>query len=267
VLLLLCYSAGAGAQTVALYSDPAFTDPYLGLGAPGVIPIYVVVHSPTPVTAVQYWAPIPNCWEGATYFGDDNQFPVTIGDSQSGIAIAFGDCLSEPVHVQTINVLVSQPLPSDVCCWFQPQPHPQSISGEIEFADCDQTKFFGIGSPGVVGDGNAPPVVSNRQPADGALSRPLDSQLSWETASCSLYPHTHSVYFGTTPDPPQVAPDHEPATYDPGLLLPNTTYYWKIMVWHHGSGGTTTTPVWNFATEDAVPAKQSTWGAIKALYR
>jgi hypothetical protein len=55
--------------------------------------------------------------------------------------------------------------------------------------------------------------------------------------------------------------------YDPGSLFPTTTYYWKVSAWHLGPGGTTTTPVWSFTTEDAVPVKQSTWGAIKALYR
>lgn len=267
-LLLSFIAVTAGAQTarIALYSDPGLLDSRLGLDAPGIVSVYVVVHSSSPLTAVQYWVPVPDCWEGATFLADDNYFPVTIGTSQSGVAIGFGSCLSEPILVQTINVFASQPPALDVCCWMEPLPHPQSPSGEIEFADCNQTKFFGAGTPGIVGDGTAPPLVTNRQPADGRLSTPLDVKLSWESVSCSFFPLTHDVYFGTAPEPPQVAWDHSPSTWDPGSLSPNTTYYWKIVARHLGPGGTTTTPVWSFITEEAVPVEQRTWGAIKALY-
>lgn len=268
VLFVFLFAPAAHAQQarVALYSDAEFTDPYLASGAPGVVSIYVVVHSTTPVASVQYWAPIPDCWYGAVYLGESNQFPVVIGDSQSGVAIAFGTCLTEPIHVQTITVFAELPPPSDSCCTMVALPHPQVASGEIEFVDCSLTRLFGTGSPGYIGDENAPPIVTDRQPADGAESQPTDVQLQWTSWSCSPFPLTHNVYFGTTPAPPQVAIDYSLRTYDPGPLAPNTTYYWKIDAWHLGPGGTSTSPVWSFTTEEGVPVEKSTWGAIKALF-
>ena len=67
------------------------------------------------------------------------------------------------------------------------------------------------------------------------------------------------VFFGTTPNPPQVAYDVE-SPYPVGPLEPGTKYYWRIA--DPGAG-----PVWSFTTTNSVSVRSSTWGAIKALYR
>ena len=58
-------------------------------------------------------------------------------------------------------------------------------------------------------------------------------------------------------------------TFAPALLLPNTTYYWRVRSpgdpnW----GGGSATAVHSFTTGDIVlSTEQSTWGRVKAMYR
>jgi hypothetical protein len=266
--LIVAFAVALQAQTdhIALYSDAQFSDPHLGTEGTGLVSIYVVARSTTPLTAVQYWAPIPDCWQGATWIGDVNMFPITIGSSQTGISIGLGGCVTTPVHLQTINVIATVPPPNDICCLMVTRPDLRAPSGEIEFVDCNSLKFFGSEAYAIVGDGSAPPAVINRLPADQSGDQPLDVFLQWHTLACGGTSYNHTVYFGTTPDPPAVAYDLETENYDPGPLYPNTTYYWKIFAWPLGPGGSTTTPVWSFTTSGGVPVGQTTWGAIKALF-
>jgi hypothetical protein len=268
-VLALIISSGVLAQTphVALFSDPQFTDPHITYTAPSLVSIYAVAVSYAPITAVRYRATVPDCWDGAMYVGEINQFPVFLGDSQSGISIAFGMCLQGTIFLQRIDVFTSDPPPANACCLIEPMPDPTAPSGEIEFVDCSSNRLFGVGSPAMIGDGNVPPTVTLLTPPDSATSQPLDAQLGWESWSCSFYPRTHDVYFGTIPNPPLVSSDYSPTTFDPGPLSPSTTYYWKIVVWHLGPGGSVVSPVWNFTTESGVPVSKSSWGAIKALFR
>ncbi len=266
--IIVVFAGISQAQTghIALYSDTQFMDPHLGTEGTGLVSIYVVAHSSTPLTAVQYWAPIPDCWQGATWIGDVNLFPISIGSSQSGMSIGLGGCVTTPVHIQTINVITTIPPPNDICCLMVTRPDLQAPSGEIEFVDCNNVKFFGAEAYAIVGDGNAPPAVTNRVPADETGDQPLDVLLRWQTEGCGWTSYNHTVYFGTTSDPPAVTHDLDTGTYDPGPLHPNTTYYWKIFAWPLGPGSSTTTPVWSFTTSGGVPVDQTTWGAIKALF-
>ena len=111
-----------------------------------------------------------------------------------------------------------------------------------------------------------PPLVGDPSPLNGATAQPLDSKLNWSLTDCSftLGVMSSDVFFGTNPDPPLVASFLGQVTYDPGPLLPSTTYYWKIR--GNGDGGTMVGPVWTFGTEVPVPIEQTTWGRVKALY-
>jgi hypothetical protein len=59
---------------------------------------------------------------------------------------------------------------------------------------------------------------------------------------------------------------------NPGLLLPNTTYYWqgaRVCDQLTGcfEGVVAFTPVFSFTTGGPVASAQASWGAVKAMYR
>jgi hypothetical protein len=84
------------------------------------------------ITAVQFKATMPACFIG-TFFGDAKPFPVAIGDSQTGIAIAFL-CQTPPVHVLSASFFSSASTPP--CCFYPVTGDPLTASGTIEVVDC-----------------------------------------------------------------------------------------------------------------------------------
>ena len=98
------------------------------------------------------------------------------------------------------------------------------------------------------GGGNTPPnQATNPNPANGAENQALNTTLSWNCSDPNGDPLTYDVYFGTSTNPAVVSSGQSGATYNPGQLENNTTYYWKIVA-NDGNGGTSTSPIWSFTT-------------------
>ncbi|MHC4694527.1 MAG: alkaline phosphatase, partial [Planctomycetota bacterium] len=114
----------------------------------------------------------------------------------------------------------------------------------------DERDSGGGVTPGVVWSFTTAPVpgqASNPSPADEATDVSLTVDLSWTAGSDAT---SHDVYFGAS-DPPEFVQNQAGTTYDPGTLVGETTYYWRID--EVGPGGVTQgTTVWSFTTE-AVP--------------
>ena len=86
----------------------------------GLINVHMVIVNDMDVAAVQFGAPVPPCWTGATWLAENIAFEVFIGTSQvvepRGLSIAFGGCESSPVYLGTMFIMsngLSQP-----CCKF-----------------------------------------------------------------------------------------------------------------------------------------------------
>lgn len=233
---------------------------------PGLRQFYVLM-STTGAGSVEFSAPLPSCIEGATYLSDDCPYPVHIGNSQTGVAVAFSSCKTgDAVHVLTINCWMAGQTKS--CCPWRILPSPTAYpSNQIGVADCDlnyATAYGGmllVQKSGVTADHPLPP--------DGATNQPLSVRLTWmeHYCDCSMCPTSSSdIYFGTTTDPPLVYSDEgsQEGPYDPGLLQPYTTYYWKIR--KRGLGDPWTSPLWSFTTTSSIDVESTSWGAIKALY-
>ncbi len=92
-----------------------------------------------------------------------------------------------------------------------------------------------------------PGQATNPNPGDGATSVSVDADLSWTAGSGAT---SHDVYFGTT-SPGTFQGNQPAATFDPGTLANDTTYYWRID--EVNAAGTTTGVVWSFTTEAATP--------------
>jgi hypothetical protein len=90
--------------------------------------------------------------------------------------------------------------------------------------------------------GNPPSQASNPNPANGATNVDPNSELSWTADSDAL---SHDVYFGTSITPPFIV-NQTDTIFDPGTMVYNNTYYWRIDVVN--GWGTATGTVWNFTT-------------------
>jgi len=100
--------------------------------------------------------------------------------------------------------------------------------------------------------GAAPPgQATNPSPADSATDVSITADLSWTAGNGST---SSDVYFGTS-SPGSFQGNQTAATYDPGTMANDTTYYWRID--EVNAQGTTTGNVWNFTTIVVAPGQAS----------
>ncbi|UCH83869.1 MAG: BACON domain-containing protein, partial [Candidatus Latescibacterota bacterium] len=134
---------------VGLYADPAGTDCNFYYSGAGLVSVYVVHTYTDGATALQFSAPIPDCWTNAVFLSDTDVYPVTIGSSQTGKALGYGVCISPMVQATTINYFVQGP-PQQTCCIYPVLPDPNVPSGQIEMVDCNNTIRYAVGGYAVL---------------------------------------------------------------------------------------------------------------------
>ena len=66
--------------------------------------------------------------------------------------------------------------------------------------------------------------ASDPYPADNAVDTGLEEVLTWASDANAV---AQEIYFGVSHFPPFIEKFYE-NTYDPGVLLPNTRYYWRV---------------------------------------
>lgn len=152
LLTFVCLLFAAGtvwgqAGIIGIYGDNAGTNCNLRDSAPGLTPYYIVHVQTTGATACQYSAPTPACLL-ATYLSDTNVFPVTVGNSQTGVSIGYGTCRIGAIHVQTISFFTQGLTPP--CCKYWTCPDPSEGSGEIRVVDCAQNLLTASGTLGMI---------------------------------------------------------------------------------------------------------------------
>jgi len=133
IAVLLPSAAFAQVGTVALFADPAGIDCNVW-DIPGILNIYVVYIWHGGAAGVEFSAPQPACAIGLVWLSDIPVFPVTIGNSQMGVAIGFGACYAAPTHVLTIQYFAQGITPP--CCRYEVRPDPGVPSGQIEAYNC-----------------------------------------------------------------------------------------------------------------------------------
>jgi len=152
LLAIVCVSFAAGsawgqAGYIGIFpdkigSDCALRDSPIGLN------LYFIVHVNTAgAAACRFSAPKPQC-STAMWLSDTGQFPVTIGNSQTGVSVGYGVCRSSPIHVLTINFFTIGTTPP--CCYYWTCPDPLADSGEIEVVDCNQNLLTTTGGAGII---------------------------------------------------------------------------------------------------------------------
>lgn len=143
------------------------------------------------------------------------------------------------------------------CITGQGQTRPSACREMDRDKDMDvdlyDAALFGLcaGGPGLPGDsgcltailqGMVPDWAHDPSPADDAQDVRLSTTLSWQAGHGAV---SHDIYFGTT-NPPAYITNQTGATYNTGLLAPNTTYYWQIA--ERNATGVNPGPVWKFTT-------------------
>jgi hypothetical protein len=110
---------------------------------------------------------------------------------------------------------------------------------------------YGMGGTGHATNAAVPAAgqVSAPAPADAAVEQAVTTTLAWTEGSGTV---RADVFFGTNSNPG--ASEYQGwfsnrTTFDPGILQPNTTYYWRVDSLN--TSGTTTGPVWSFSTSTA----------------
>ena len=94
-----------------------------------------------------------------------------------------------------------------------------------------------------------PDEPMNPSPSDGAVAQPIELTLRWNATDPDNDTLRFDVLFGTTNPPTAVVTSNQPQRvhYIAGLDS-GTTYYWQVIA-KDNRGGTSSSPVWRFRTE------------------
>lgn len=144
ILLVIGLAAGCGnddatpvapvidmqAGTIGVYGNP---DGSLGkiIDRDGTMAVYVVHTVENGATASNFRVQAPAGW---TLLTAQSQYPVTIGDVDEGISIAYGQCKSGAIHVMTLTYESLATTPDEAM--FRVLPHTLWPNG-IQVVDCN----------------------------------------------------------------------------------------------------------------------------------
>jgi hypothetical protein len=156
LLVTLAFTnARAQNQTrLVLYGDREGTQCAV-FGSPnGTVDIYMFLVGARDESAVGFYAPTPNCWEGTVWVGDVlNDAFLHIGtthDTNTGLAMALiGPCphWNSPVYLGKMSFVASGTSP---CCYYEVLP--EAVDGMIATVHCQSLEKQSIPYEGVVVD-------------------------------------------------------------------------------------------------------------------
>ncbi len=145
VFTLWATMAFAQVGVLSIFADVAGND--CNLADVAGLNSWHVVHMIVPcATAIRFKAELPACYtaSGASFLSDTKPWPVTVGDSQVGVAVAYGQQESAPIHVLTVGSFGNAG--TAACCAYPITPAPGSDSGTIEMTDCSFVDQPNVGS-------------------------------------------------------------------------------------------------------------------------
>lgn len=109
-------------------------------------------------------------------------------------------------------------------------------------------RYFGLGFKDNEA-GSPPACAASYSIANGAVDVNIETDLSWTAGAVA--PTAYDVYFGTNSNPGLVSDNQAGTSYDPGSLLPSTTYYY-LVVPSNAFGEASSCEVRSFTTADPV---------------
>ncbi len=140
MVIALCTTV-ANAQyggRVELWADTQMIDCSIVDSQPGVVNIHMFHTNISEATALQFAAPTPDCWTGATWVGDAVTALVRIyntHDVDYGISLGYGACLQLPLY---LGFMVFMTTGEGLDCCVYPVIAPIWPDGNILASDCTQ---------------------------------------------------------------------------------------------------------------------------------
>lgn len=136
-------------DVVSLWADPSMTSCEIVDPGSGLVQVHMFHTGSQPAFSVTFFAPTPQCWEGATWLGDVVASPfqkLGVSTHSVGIQVNYLACIQPPAYLGYMNFLVSggaQP-----CCAYPVLPH--TVDGVVLVVECDFTSRDGAGGFAVV---------------------------------------------------------------------------------------------------------------------
>ncbi|HEU4928801.1 MAG TPA: FlgD immunoglobulin-like domain containing protein, partial [Candidatus Krumholzibacteria bacterium] len=202
------------------------------------------------LTAVQFAAPVPPCFDGVFMYDTPAGGALVIGDSQSGISVALSGCALNPINV--LQITYQHNGNTTPCCAYPVVADPSL--GTVTGSDC---AFQEMPIAGVVSHFNsdascechgnsAPSLPGNPTPQDNTAGQSPAPSMSWFCFDVDGNLQEFDIYIGTTTTPPLVASGLTDPSYAPTLQL-NQQYYWYVVA-RDALGLETQGPLWTFRT-------------------
>jgi len=137
---------------IGVFADQNGTDCSLQDSGPGTVTYYVVQVGSQGATASEF--KIETSGFTGVYVGKTSPFPLIIGDDpMTGISIAYGACLTGPIHILSLTYTIDGSTPP--CSWIRVVPHP--VSGDIGTVDCNNDLLSARGLTSYINnDGSCP---------------------------------------------------------------------------------------------------------------
>jgi hypothetical protein len=135
------------ADVIALYSDAAYTNCTMVDTSPQMVSVYVVHENTSGVMASQFRVTTAT-GAGLSYLSETSPHPTRIGDTQSGLSVAYGGCQYSTVLIATISYFANGA--SAVCSSVRVVADFNAPTGKIEVVDCSAIRSEGIGGKLVI---------------------------------------------------------------------------------------------------------------------
>jgi hypothetical protein len=144
--------------TIGVYSDMSGLSPTV-LDNGDMSEVYVVHKVDGGATASAFRIEAPAGW---VLVSAESEFPVSIGDIEDGISVAYGQCARGSIHVMTLTYSAPGNTPTDAR--FRVLPNPQWPE-HVQVVDCNENLVDD-------GIGMESPVVLAEEVGGGNQSRP-----------------------------------------------------------------------------------------------
>lgn len=136
--VVLCAATVTNAQLprIGLFSDSGASSCSLTDTTPGFFQVFIVVQNFDEMIGIEFQV-VPHPGFTPVIVGELSPLPAPgiAGDAYSGILVAFGECLSSPLHIYTLTYQGFGT--SETCAYLAIVRNPQSISGFVRGTDCN----------------------------------------------------------------------------------------------------------------------------------